>query len=922
LQVRLLSDSKWERHTGSQSGGARSVTDAEIQRCRRDGQLLWSVVSQRVKLKKSGRQWNGCCPFHADSTPSFTVYNDGHFHCFGCGAHGTIFDYVMLRDRVEFAAAVEIVAVEAGLVRAGSNKGNGNGTNYGNELWQSILPVPADAPRPNDKQLCCDVLHEYCDVDDRVLCYVCRHEAKGTRRKRFIPLTFGVLNGKRGWHDKAPQPPRPLYGLDRLSHAPPGKTVIVVEGEKAADAGQRILPAYAVVSWMGGAQAVDQADWSPLNGHKVIIWPDADKSYCDGRPRPCDIATAALAKRFPLAKRVDTTGLDEIADGYDAADLEYDDCEDPETWLMTRLRDPPPTGASPALSVADSHGAPPLTSPNDDDDASPIDLQSVSPKIAELITSATENGRPVRNFRKSLVSVARYLYERRHSFAAVLATLKAHPDGVGASFIKMQTIEDTLRLIWDRLEAVVAMIVEFNDKFFVVNENGRACIYAPRHDRILNRRVFDRLTFADLEKLYANRRINSGDDDDSGKTTRNVANIWLTHPERRQFIDGITFDPACRDRRASVLNLWEGFAVEPCAGSWAKLQAHIRDVVCNGNPTAYEYLLDAMADTVQNPAKQGEVAVVLRGVEGCGKGVVARALRYIFGQHGLAISNVRHLIGNFNAHLRDCVFLFADEAFYAGDKRHIGVLKALVTEPYLTIEGKYQNAYQAPNFLHVWLASNEDWVVPASLRSRRWFVLDVSDARVGDQAYFAAIYQELENGGYAAMLHDLMQRDLSRSNLRAVPVTAALVTQRKRSLDTTTSWWLDCLHRGYVFSSKCGLEEDWQQWHAFLPTEVLYASYSAYCRDRHERHPLSRELLGGWFTDAGAKQGRRRNRPVGEHIIVDKERGGRIAELITHPHPYGYNVGALASARAAFCRWTALEVDWGQVKRRKTPAGG
>jgi hypothetical protein len=149
-----------------------------------------------------------------------------------------------------------------------------------------------------------------------------------------------------------------------------------------------------------------------------------------------------------------------------------------------------------------------------------------------------------------------------------------------------------------------------------------------------------------------------------------------------------------------------------------------------------------------------------------------------------------------------------------------------------------------PNFLHVWLLSNEEWVVPASLRSRRWFVLRVLDIKVGDHAYFAAIQHELENGGYGAMLHDLLHRDLAKRNLRAIPVTAELVTQRKHSLDITTSWWLDCLHRGYVFTSKHGLEEYWQQWHAFLGTEVLYASYSAYCRERHERHPLSRELLG------------------------------------------------------------------------------
>src|ERR1035437_7635664 len=105
----------------------------------------------------------------------------------------------------------------------------------------------------------------------------------------------------------------------------------------------------------------------------------------------------------------------------------------------------------------------------------------------------------------------------------------------------------------------------------------------------------------------------------------------------------------------------------------------------------------------------------MRGGEGTGKSTLAKAIRRIMGQHGLAISNGKHLTGNFNVHLQDCVFLFADEAFYAGDPSHVGVLKSLITEDSLTIEAKYQNAVESPNFLHLMMASNEEWVVPATL---------------------------------------------------------------------------------------------------------------------------------------------------------------------------------------------------------------
>ena len=74
----------------------------------------------------------------------------------------------------------------------------------------------------------------------------------------------------------------------------------------------------------------------------------------------------------------------------------------------------------------------------------------------------------------------------------------------------------------------------------------------------------------------------------------------------------------------------------------------------------------------------------------------------------------------------------------------------------LTIESKYQNAMQMPNYIHLMMASNEDWVVPASLDARRFFVLEVSPACANHHAYFAAIFEELHDGGYEAMLHDLL----------------------------------------------------------------------------------------------------------------------------------------------------------------------
>ncbi|MSP52016.1 MAG: DNA primase [Alphaproteobacteria bacterium] len=77
---------------------------------------LSEVIGRRVKLIRAGREFKGLCPFHSEKSPSFTVNDDkGFFHCFGCGAHGSIFDFITKTENVSFIEAVESLANQAGL---------------------------------------------------------------------------------------------------------------------------------------------------------------------------------------------------------------------------------------------------------------------------------------------------------------------------------------------------------------------------------------------------------------------------------------------------------------------------------------------------------------------------------------------------------------------------------------------------------------------------------------------------------------------------------------------------------------------------------------------------------------------------------------------------------------------------------------
>lgn len=259
---------------------------------------------------------------------------------------------------------------------------------------------------------------------------------------------------------------------------------------------------------------------------------------------------------------------------------------------------------------------------------------------------------------------------------------------------------------------------------------------------------------------------------------------WMHHPNRRQFMD-VVYRPdidseVIGEGEDQTLNLWRGFAVAAIPGAkHESFLAHIRDNICGGNEDYFRYFVGWMADRVQNRHKPAGVAIVMKSEqEGTGKSFVADHFGHIFGKHYKSIINTKHLTGQFNDHLRDCSLLFSDEAIYAKDKASANILKGLITSPTLMFERKGLDIMQARNVLGLMLASNHDFVIPAGLNARRFFVLQVLAARLQDTAYFGGIVADLESGGYEALLHYLATYDLKDFDIRKVPQTDALDEQK------------------------------------------------------------------------------------------------------------------------------------------------
>ncbi|OHD07571.1 bifunctional DNA primase/polymerase [Sphingopyxis sp. RIFCSPHIGHO2_12_FULL_65_19] len=263
------------------------------------------------------------------------------------------------------------------------------------------------------------------------------------------------------------------------------------------------------------------------------------------------------------------------------------------------------------------------------------------------------------------------------------------------------------------------------------------------------------------------------------ETTVPVGSSWLRWP-RRNRATKVVFDPARRiPASALTLNLWTGWSVQPRKGDWSLMQELLLEGLCDGNRELFEYVLDWSAFMIQNPDKPAEVAVFFVGGKGTGKGSYCRALTTLAGRHGMHVSDAQHLSGHFNAHLRDCVFLFVDEAIWAGDKKTEGTLKRVITEPTITVEGKGKDVVVAKNYLHVMGASNSPWVWPASEDERRLVISRVSNRFQGKKAFFDKLYRQMDDeGGLEAMLHDLQARDISKFHPRRyLPKTEELDRQ-------------------------------------------------------------------------------------------------------------------------------------------------
>jgi hypothetical protein len=436
---------------------------------------------------------------------------------------------------------------------------------------------------------------------------------------------------------------------------------------------------------------------------------------------------------------------------------------------------------------------------------------------------------------------------------------------------------------------------ELNRAHFFALDGKAAFVFREDVDPDNGNRIVRRIYPGAFKDRFGNRKIIQYEDGGKPKV-RKLGVAWLEWERRRQY-DRITFAPG-RDLPPNTYNLWQGFAVQPHAGCWEKMREFLFAAICNGDQSIFDYLMGWCAYAIQHPDRPGEVAVVMRGEKGVGKSFFATHFGEIFGAHFVKLANARHLVGNFNAHLETAIFVFADEAFWAGDVQNESILKDLVTAQMIRVEQKGVDSKSVPNRVHLMMASNADWVVPATAGERRYLVLDVSAVHQQDTEYFKALDAEWMAGGCEAFMDHLINLDLSEFNVRKAPATAAMRDQKLLTFSPVQKWWFECLTRGQNF------EQRWDEW---VETAMLWGDYKEYC-DQQKLRVCSKEAFG-----------------MGLQALLPlrpDEKPVRRQKTVGTYRLWGYEFPTVAACRAHFDKKLGEEFEWDDLPRPTEPKSG
>ena len=388
---------------------------------------------------------------------------------------------------------------------------------------------------------------------------------------------------------------------------------------------------------------------------------------------------------------------------------------------------------------------------------------------------------------------------------------------------------------------------------------GKAVVLEESYDEEVSSWVLKLHNPRELGVYLSNERIPKKD----GEGTEPIFPVWLNSPDRNTY-ENIVFRPDPKIYRSGpriiqqrrTYNLWQGFSVAPIKGNCALVLDHIKCIWCSDDEEMFSYVLDWLANMFQHPYRQGKTAIVLRSGQGAGKNIIAEdVIGTLFGTHALIATRKEDFLGKFNSLLGQSVFVYANEAVWAGEKEKQGTLKALITDRYLTVEKKYLDSFKFRNCTHILFASNDSYVAPADIGDRRFVYPNVSNHREGDSAYFTELGKQINDGGCSAFLYEMLNRDLTGVDLTKLPKKqgAQRTIDFLQTMPPHVVFLYDLLSDEYfeaylnevAFIDQLGKTTSnlWDEGGWRVSKELFHQMYLIFCKKNHKSYPEVKAVL-------------------------------------------------------------------------------
>jgi hypothetical protein len=268
----------------------------------------------------------------------------------------------------------------------------------------------------------------------------------------------------------------------------------------------------------------------------------------------------------------------------------------------------------------------------------------------------------------------------------------------------------------------------------------------------------------------------------------------------------VVFEPYVRysEQINNVFNLFTGFHAQPNneivnINLIAPLLTHMKHILCGDNIATYEYMLNWLAHLCQKPYKKiGVMIALMSSHQGAGKNVFWDFVgNYIVGKnHYMVLNDLDQLTGKFNSVLENKILTVCDEiGNFGGAHRSNDKLKNIITQGEQIIERKGFDSIRVNDYNNFVGLSNNDWPWKIECGDRRHLVLEVSNAKVGDTAYFKQLTACMTDECGLHFYNMLLRRDITNWSPMDIPMTEFKRDLKLMSAPPAVRYIVDCLRR-------------------------------------------------------------------------------------------------------------------------------